>query len=116
MPLKGEYEYRSIGTDFSYTDTHPAGEDAVVTIPAEEGKAHYITTILASFEADNQEGKLEVVCGGEDMLESFITGDPIDIEFSIPLMCPENAEIEFRLVNDSNNQATVFVSGFTRKV
>lgn len=115
MPLKGEYLFRPIGSDWSYADTHPAGENATLTVPGEEGQKHYITSVLASFEADNQAGRLELICGGETKLETFITGDPVDMELNTPLSCPEGADVTLTLYNDSNNQATVFMAGFTRK-
>ena len=115
MPLKGEYILRPIGTDWSFADTHPASEDATVTVPGEEGKKHYITSVLGSFEADNQEGRLEVTCAGDTVFETFITGNPVDFEPGTPIACGENEDIVLTLYNESNNQATVFIAGFTRK-
>ena len=102
-------------TDWSYSDTHPTGADAEIVVPNEPGKRHFITHIGASFEEDNASGKVELLTNTTTVMESFITGQPLEIEFSTPLKGKEGEETTLRLFNESNKQATVFIAGYTQE-
>jgi hypothetical protein len=112
--LESSWLYRPFATDWNEVDVSADGGNATITIAAEAGKTHYLTTILASFEADNQAGEVTVTCGGTTIIDNFITGDPLDLEFSIPVECEENAEIVITLTNASQQKCSIFAAGYTR--
>lgn len=106
---------QSLETDWHFTDTQPSGTDAEIVFPGVEGKVHFVSTIMASFEADNQAGKLELISSTEgSIFETFITGNPVDVEFAAGVNCGVGADLTLRLINDSNNRATVFFAGYTK--
>jgi hypothetical protein len=106
--------FETAETDWSYSDTHPANENAVLTVPGETGKTHFITHVGASFEADNAAGKVELLTNSTTVMESFITGQPLEIEFSTALKGKEGEDTTLTLINDTQNQATIFISGYTK--
>ena len=106
--------WKTTETDWSYADTRPTGENAEIIVPGEAGKTHFITHVGASFEEDNASGKVELLTNSTTVMESFITGQPLEIEFSTALQGKEGEETTLRLYNDSNQQATVFISGYTK--
>lgn len=108
-------QLESQSTEWSYSDTHPENENAEIIVPGEADKIHYITHIGASFEADNAAGKVELLTDSTTVFESFITGEPLILEYNTPLKGQAGEDTTLILHNDTNNQATVFISGFTRE-
>jgi len=113
---KALYYYLKDGTDFQAHDISTDGDNASLTVLGETDKNHYISSVIGSFEADNQAGRIEVESGGDILFTTFITGQPVDFEPAVSICCACGTDISVTLYNDSNKKCAIYIAGYTKDV
>lgn len=106
---------KPIPAEWSVTHAPEDSIPAQIVIPGEEGKIHYITSILASYNKANSVGMLTLFVNGTQLLTTYVTNSHIELQFSHALKGITGENITLTLDNPNvSTKGTVFIAGFTR--